>query len=77
MSGLDEPGEFAGGNEGNIAGSSASNDHRFLLVHNLIEKPGKVFTETRIRCFSWHLSMYRTVFLYVRRAPAQAIRPKL
>jgi hypothetical protein len=27
------------------------------LVHNLIEKLGKVFTETRIRRLSWHWTL--------------------
>ena len=42
VGGLDKPGEFAGGNEGNIAGSPASNDHGFLLIHNLIKNARQV-----------------------------------
>ncbi len=66
MSGLNEPGEFAGGNEGNIPGSSTSNNDRFLLVHNLIENAGQVFTKACICRFRRHRTPYCTAFLYVR-----------
>ena len=78
VSGLDEPGKFAGGKEGNVAGSPASNDHRFLLVHDLIENAGQVFTEARVRRFSRHRTpfSYCTAFLYARRLHPQQEQSK-
>ena len=37
MCGLDEPGEFAGGNKGNVACASAPDDDGFLFVYNLVQ----------------------------------------
>lgn len=54
MCGLDEPGEFTCRDEGDIAGSSAPDDYRFLLVYDLIENARQIFTEARVRCFKRH-----------------------
>ena len=54
MSGFDESGKLAGGNEGNITRSPAPDDNGFLLIHHPVENTGQVFTETCICRFSRH-----------------------
>ncbi len=75
MSGLDEPGELGGGDQSNIAGSPASNDHRFLLVHDLIENTGQVFAKARIRSFSGHREILSYGILVRPRCPTIAGEP--
>jgi hypothetical protein len=68
MGGLDESSEFGGGNEGDVARTSAPDDNGFLLVYNLIQNVRQVLAEARIRRFNRHgtPSSHCTVFLYAR-----------
>ena len=68
MGGLDESSEFGGGNEGDVARTSAPDDNGFLLVYNLIQNVRQVLAEARIRRFNRHgtPSSHCTVLLYAR-----------
>src|ERR1017187_10405917 len=68
MGGLDESSEFGGGNEGDVARTSAPDDNGFLLVYNLIQNVRQVLAEARIRRFNRHgtPSSHCTAFLYAR-----------
>jgi hypothetical protein len=61
-----ETGEFGGRKKGDVARSPPPNDHGFLLVHDLIENAGQIFTEAGVRRFTRHdaPNWYCTVFLY-------------
>lgn len=54
VSGLDQPGEFVGGNKRHIARSSAPHDYRLLLVHHPVENASQILAKTRIGCFRSH-----------------------
>src|ERR1035438_5481765 len=45
MGGLDESSEFGGGNEGDVARTSAPDDNGFLLVYNLIQNLANVLDQ--------------------------------
>ncbi len=54
VSGLNQPGKFAGRNESHISRPSPPNNHGLLPIHNLIQNAGQVVTQPCIRGFGCH-----------------------
>jgi hypothetical protein len=73
MRSFQEASEFGGRKQSDVAGSPAPHNHHILLVDNLVENAGEIFTQTCIRCFPGHHALPAILYsipVRVRKSPS-------